>query len=191
LLLVGHLEEIPPPGGGRLDSKLELTLHFIICSTCTHMIVTISEMDKGAAGNLLDPIMPAFMEAFVGILLETGVSSGDYTLKKDVIKCISLLLRHVPKKMSTYLPHLLKPAWALLTSSTEKFREIFNGEDDDPEIDSDGEKCGIEAVIFSIFELVQNLMDTPSSVSKKIIKDGLVDLIYYTIFYMQLPQVSF
>lgn len=114
---------------------------------------------------------------------------GHHKLKKDVIKTVSVLLQSYMSKTSPYLGVLLPPAWSILTSLTTPFKEYLNGTDDDEaDIDSDGEKCGIESTLYAIFELVQTLVENPNA-AKSYVLSSLSDLIYYTIFYMQLPQV--
>ena len=147
----------------------------------------MSEMDKSVLPTFLDPYLPSYMDAFVVALTEPPSMDCDYCLKKEVVKTISSLIRQCPKRLANYLPTLLSPIWVILTSSTETYREILVGnEEGDDDIDSDGENNGVEAVLYAIFDLVQNLIN---SSSKSLIKNYLIDLIYYTIFYMQLPQV--
>lgn len=151
------------------------------------MIANLAQGNKQMPVQLLDPFLPEYMSTFVDVLSD-GSANPIYVLKKDVIKSISFLIRLFPKRMAPYLSHLLQPAWGILTNSTQQFREIYLGaEDDDPDVDSDGESCGIQGVIYAIFELVQTLVETPS-VSKSLLQGNLPDLIYFTIYYMQVPQ---
>ena len=152
------------------------------------VIITMAEMDKSLIGSLLEPCLEPFLNEFVAVLQEKNSQPAAYGLQKHVVKTISSLLRRCPKKMSPFLQFILTPIWSILTSNIEEFRGYFSGENDDPDVDSDGEQCGIEGVIFSVFELIQNLLETPSMNS--LVKNGLTDLIYYIIFYMQVPQVS-
>lgn len=151
------------------------------------MIASLSQGNRQIATQLLDPILPDYMNAFVAVLSDVS-PNPIYVLKKDVLKSISTLICSFQKKTSPYMSHLLQPAWSILTSSTQQFREIYLGaEDDDLDVDSDGESCGIEGVIYAIFELVQTLVENPT-ISKSMLQSTLPDLIYYTIFYMQVPQ---
>ena len=50
-------------------------------------------------------------------------------------------MKNVPKQMAVWLPQILPPVWATLTTSAEKYvREVVNegGEEEDV-VDSDGE----------------------------------------------------
>lgn len=148
----------------------------------------LGQMDKKAPSKILDPVLPNYMSAFVAALSESE-NAGHYKLKKDIIKTITILIRYYQTKVADYLPHLLTPAWAILTTITVPYREVLVGNaDDDDDVDSDGEKCGIESTLYAIFELVGALLEVPH-ISEALIANGLTDLIYYTIFYMQLPQV--
>jgi len=173
------------------NTKRYFLLEFVqnICRTCVRVISLMCQMDKKAPSKILDPVLPNYMSAFVAALSEPE-NAGHYKLKKDIIKTITILTRYCQIKVAPYLPHVLPPAWAILTSITVPYSEVLVGNaDDDEDVDSDGEKCGIESTLYAIFELVQALLEVPH-ISEALIASGLTDLIYYTIFYMQLPQVS-
>ena len=56
-------------------------------------------------------------------------------------KALTVLVKNVPKQMAGWLPQILPPVWATLTTSAEKYvREVVNegGEEEDV-VDSDGE----------------------------------------------------
>jgi hypothetical protein len=155
---------------------------------CARAITVLGQLDKNAPSRFLDPLLPNYVQGFAAALIEPD-NFGHYKLKKDIIKTITVLLQNYHAKTLPYLSHLLPPAWAILTSITGPFKQYLTGDEDDQDnIDSDGEKCGIESTLYAIFELVQGLLDHPQT-AKIYISDGLTDLIFYTIFYMQLPQV--
>ena len=59
----------------------------------------------------------------------------------QVLKALTVLVKNVPKQMAVWLPQILPPVWATLTTSAEKYvREVVNegGEEEDV-VDSDGE----------------------------------------------------
>lgn len=146
------------------------------------------EVAKNITTEYLNPCLEPFLHGFVSSLEEPNATYRSYGLQKSIVKAISLLLRQCPKKISPFLQFILKPIWAILTSNVEEFRMYFNGESDDPDVDADGEECGIEGTIFAVFTLIQILVENPSMNS--MVRVGLPDLIYYIIFYMQLPQVK-
>ena len=58
-----------------------------------------------------------------------------------MLKALTVLVKNVPKQMAGWLPQILPPVWATLTTSAEKYvREVVNegGEEEDV-VDSDGE----------------------------------------------------
>ncbi|XP_021944013.1 importin-9 [Folsomia candida] len=155
--------------------------------TCARVISILGQIDKKAPTRFLDPVLQNYVQVFTRALMEPE-NPGHYKLKKDIIKTVTVLLRYYQAKTSPYLAQLLPPAWAILTSLTVPFKAYLQGnEDDDDNIDSDGEKCGIESTLYAIFELVQALLENPQ-IAKTYMSDSLTDLIFYTTFYMQLPQ---
>ena len=93
----------------------------------------------------------------------------------QVLKALTVLVKNVPKQMAVWLPQILPPVWATLTTSAEKYvREVVNegGEEEDV-VDSDGEVpdvrmlelltfllqvLGFENLVFAIFEFVHALL---------------------------------
>ena len=64
-----------------------------------------------------------------------------YVSNTKVLKALTVLVKNVPKQMAGWLPQILPPVWATLTTSAEKYvREVVNegGEEEDV-VDSDGE----------------------------------------------------
>ena len=118
----------------------------------------------------------------------------------QVLKALTVLVKNVPKQMAVWLPQILPPVWATLTTSAEKYvREVVNegGEEEDV-VDSDGEVpdmwmldlltfllqvLGFENLVFAIFEFVHALVETPKF--KGAVKSGLSELMYYIVLYMQ------
>ena len=116
-----------------------------------------------------------------------------------MLKALTVLVKNVPKQMAVWLPQILPPVWATLTTSAEKYvREVVNegGEEEDV-VDSDGEVpnarmlelltffqvLGFENLVFAIFEFVHALVETPKF--KGAVKSGLSELMYYIVLYMQ------
>ena len=100
-------------------------------------------------------------------------------LKTEVLKALTVLVKNVPKQMSTWLPQILPPVWSTLTTSAQKYvkpvKEVVNESGDDDEVvDSDGEVLGFENLVFAIFEIVHALVET--SKFKGAVKAGLADL---------------
>jgi len=148
----------------------------------------MGQMDEKVPSKILDQsVIHNFITALASALNEPE-NAGHFKLKKEVIKTFNVLIYYYQEKVTPYLPMILQPTWAILTSITEPFREALVG-DLDEDVDSDGEKSGIHAVIHAIFELVQILLEGGSDVAKNIVVESMTDLIFFTIFYMQLSQV--
>ena len=72
----------------------------------------------------------------------------------QVLKALTVLVKNVPKQMAVWLPQILPPVWATLTTSAEKYvREVVNegGEEEDV-VDSDGEVPDVRMLeLFTFF----------------------------------------
>lgn len=160
-----------------------------IFTTLTTMICTIGEVNKSLQKSLLNPVLTTFSEALVAALSVPDTShTSDAGLKTQVVKALTVLVKNVPKQMTTWLPQILPPVWATLTTSADKYvREVVNeGGEDDEIVDSDGEVLGFENLVFAIFEFVHGLVE--SSKFRGAVKAGLADLVYYIVLYMQITE---
>jgi hypothetical protein len=159
-----------------------------IFNTCACMIASINELNKGIAKQLLFPVLPQFTEAFVQSLqLPDGLTS-DSGLKMEVLKAVTTLVKNFPGSMSQCLPQILPPVWNALTQSADIYiRTVVNNTDeaDDP-VDSDGEVLGFENLVYSVFDFIHALIDTPKY--RSTVKKAIGDLLYYVILYMQITE---
>ncbi|XP_067129013.1 importin-9 [Centruroides vittatus] len=159
-----------------------------IFSTCVQVISMMVDYNKKAAKELLYPISTQFTEALVAALLVPDGVNSDSGLKKDVLNALTLLVKCVPKLMSSWLPHILTPVWNALTESASIYvKTVVNDtEDANNPVDSDGEVLGFENLVFSIFEFVNVLVESPKF--RNFVKKGLSDLMYYIVLYMQITE---
>jgi hypothetical protein len=159
-----------------------------IFTSLVSMICTIGEINKGLQKSLLNPVLTTFSEALVAALTVPDSHSSDPGLKTEVLKALTVLVKNVPKQMSTWLPQILPPVWSTLTTSAEKYvKDVVNESGEEEEIvDSDGEVLGFENLVFAIFEFVHALVET--SKFKGAVKSGLADLVYYIVLYMQITE---
>ena len=107
----------------------------------------------------------------------------------DSFAALTVLVKNVPKAMSSWISQILPPVWSTLTSSADKYvKEVVNDSGDDGEevVDSDGEVLDFENLVFAIFEFVHALVETPKF--RVAVKSGLSDLIYYIVLYMQITH---
>lgn len=158
-------------------------------------IIAMGEYDKVSIARYLDPVLPHFVEILIHILQlpDTAVEQVDIGLRKDSLDCLTILLKNCRKRLVKWMPSILSTVWHSLTcSATVYVNTVVNsnqtGVDGSMEapIDSDGETIGLESFIFSLFEFVGVLIGTPKS--RKLIKQGLADLIYYILIYMQITD---
>ncbi|KFM58485.1 Importin-9, partial [Stegodyphus mimosarum] len=159
-----------------------------IFTTCAGMIATMSPYNKTAAKALLFPILTPFTEALVSALKTPDGLTSDSGLKKDVLNALKILIQYFPKQMMQWLPHILAPVWNSLTESANIYvRTVVNdSEDADNPVDSDGEVLGFENLVFSIFDFIHALVE--SSKYRNYVKEGMTDLLYYVILYMQMTE---
>ncbi|XP_022238749.1 importin-9-like [Limulus polyphemus] len=111
-----------------------------IFATCAQMIAIMAEYNKGVAKSLLYPVLPQFTEALVQALQVTDGMTSDSGLKKEVLNALTVLVKHTPKQMSSWLPHILTPVWNCLTESASIYiKTVVNDtEEGNNPVDSDG-----------------------------------------------------
>ncbi|XP_076037579.1 importin 9 isoform X2 [Oratosquilla oratoria] len=159
-----------------------------IFSTLANMICMMGEYNRSLAKTLLYPTLPAFTQALVKGLQTPDGFSSDSGLKKEILSALTVLIKNVPKQMGSYLPEVLGPVWQTLTTSADTYvnTTVNAREEADNPVDSDGEILGFENLVFSIFEFVHALVETTKH--KQMVKQGIADLIYYMLLYMQITE---
>lgn len=155
----------------------------------------LSEFDRNAGNKFLNPVLPDFVQTLVHVLQLNDCTNEevDVGLRKDVLSCLTILLKNFPKKLNKWMPQILTTVWHSLTSCAVIYvNTIVNSDSDldssqhDCAVDSDGEVLGQESLIFSLFEFVSVL--TESARSRKMVKQGMSDLIYYILMYIQITD---
>ncbi|ELT91403.1 hypothetical protein CAPTEDRAFT_225381 [Capitella teleta] len=159
-----------------------------IFNTCAGLIVAMNELQRGVAKQLLFPVLPQFTEAFIKALQVRDGATSDSGLKEQVLTAITTLVKSFPSHMSSCLAEILLPVWTTLTESADTYIKtvINDSEEADDPVDSDGEVLGFENLVFSIFEFIHAMVDTPKL--RKTLKKSLSDLMYYIVCYMQITQ---
>ncbi|CAH1265152.1 IPO9 [Branchiostoma lanceolatum] len=151
-----------------------------IFTTCANLIYTINEINKGAAKTLLFPVLNQFVEALGQALSVPDGPTSDSGLRMEVLKALTALVKNFPKQMLGWMAQIL-PAVPTYVST-----EVNNAEDADDPVDSDGEVLGFENLIFSIFDFIHGLIETPKF--RSTVKKSMRELIYYIIPYMQITE---
>ncbi|KAL8589419.1 hypothetical protein ACOMHN_021571 [Nucella lapillus] len=163
------------------------------------MISAMEEFKKSSGKELLFPVLPQFVEAFLqGLKMPDGPTS-DSGLKREIISALTTVLKGFQKPMSQFLPQILPNIWDIFTQSAQFYvRTVVNNvEDADDPVDSDGEVIGFENLVYSevigfenlvysVFEFVHALIDIVRF--RRTIKGTIDQIIYYIILYMQMTE---
>lgn len=160
-----------------------------IFNTCASLICAMEDDNMDVAKKILFPMLPQFTQVFVQVLaLPEDSPTVDCGLKMEVLKALTTLVKEFSKQMSPHLMEILPHMWNTLTQSADRYvRTVVNyTEDADDPIDSDGEVLGFENLVFSVFEFIHGLIETPKF--KKTVKKFLDELIYFLVLYMQITE---
>lgn len=166
-----------------------------IFSNISSTITSMNEHDHTANRQYLDPILPQFTDALVKALQAPTTSSEiDIGLKKTILNTLTLLLKSSRKKMWKWMPSILQIVAYLLTTSASLYvQQVVNSESEENHrgeyeipVDSDGEMQSLENLVFAIFDFVTIVIETPKS--RQLIKQGISDLLYYILIYMQITD---
>ncbi|XP_070557729.1 LOW QUALITY PROTEIN: importin-9-like [Ptychodera flava] len=159
-----------------------------IFNTCAGLIFSMNEVHKGVAKQLLFPLLPQFVVAFGHALTFPDGDKSDSGLKMEVIKALTTLVKSFPDRMTQWLGDLLPHIWRALTDSAAVYirTEVENSEEADNPVDSDGEVLGFENLVFSIFDFIHGLIETPKF--RSTVLKSIEDLVYYVILYMQITE---
>lgn len=161
----------------------------IISETIMHM----NEYQSSIKLYLSEHI-PKFAESVISILmLPDGSPNVDIGLKKEIINALNKFLRYCKKHMKVYLPKILELIWHSLTTSASVYVRVHvnsnSCEDYDcynDECDSDGDSISFESFIYAVLDFVTSLAEIPNY--RSLIKPVLSDLLYFVLFYMQIPD---
>lgn len=175
-----------------------------VFSSIVETLSILCDLERGGASSgskFLNPVLPDFLQTLIH-LLQVSQSAGscadlDIGLRKDLLSCLTILLKHFPRKLSKSLPQILGTVWLSLTSSAVTYVNTvvnsdtsdLNGSVEQPQetvIDSDGEVLGQEAFIFSLFEFMGVLIE--SAKTRKLMKAGMTDLIYFLLMFVQVTD---
>ncbi|RWS24145.1 Importin-9-like protein, partial [Leptotrombidium deliense] len=162
-----------------------------IFTVIAETVAVMGEYDKVAVKLYLDPVLPQFTEALVKVM--QNYNEIEIGLQKSALNSLTMLIKNCRKRMWKWMPQILTPVWySLTTSATTYLKTVVNMESDcndgasHSQVDSDGEVVCLESVIFAIFDFVSILIE--NSKSRKLIKQGITDLLYYIFLYMQITD---
>lgn len=158
---------------------------------------TIMHMNKVQSNSIkiyLAEHIPRFAESVISILmLPDGSANVDIGLKTEIIVTLNLFLRYCKKGMKIYTPKVLELIWHNLTTSANIYvKENVNSSDDCHDgtgtavEDSDDETVSFENYVLAILNFVSSLVKSNDYLA--LIKPVLSDLLYYIIFFLQIPD---
>ena len=164
-----------------------------IFTIISETIALMCDYDRTAIDNYLQPMLPQFTDALLKTLeMPDNVPECDIRLKKTALNSITILIKNCRKQIWKYMPNILTPVWRIMTNSAQIYvKNIVNSDSDDAlnaelATDSDGEVLSIKSLILTVFEFVTVLIESPKT--RKLIKSGIRDLIYYVLVYMQITD---
>ena len=156
----------------------------------------------------LYPYMADFSFAMIKVLSLPPQSDSstpllvDNSLKTEIIKSLSALLKSFPKKLNTIMNDILTQIWSCLVQCSQIYlAKVVNSEsnedlDDhhrqlkhginDPSADCEDEKTSLDDLVYQLFEFISVLKE--KSRYKTTIKKAIDELCYYAIMYMQITD---
>lgn len=161
-----------------------------IFNSLVSVVAEMSEYDTSAIKKYLNPYLANFMNAMIKSLsLPDDNQTMDCTLKRDIIKTLTTLVKSFPKRLSGYMNDILPQVWNCLVNSSNIYvNSIVNcsKENRDEHVDCEGEEVSFENLVYQLFEFILCLKE--KSRYKTVIKKAIEDLCYYAILYMQITE---
>lgn len=74
-----------------------------------------------AVKQLLVPVLPKFVEAFLEALQSSDDAVTDTGIKTDIMKALTVLLKSVPSHMGAHFKSIVMCIWQLLVNSSELY----------------------------------------------------------------------
>lgn len=144
---------------------------------------------KQEQGNILNPILPTFMQKMIGGLTVPNGPHSSFQLKTQIIKVLKYMISDMPKFANQYLAAILPPIWQLLTQMADIYiKVVVNETEENPFVsNSEGdENEDFTAMILQTFEFLHTIIEMKKY--KGAVTNVLTDLIYIVILYMQMTE---
>ncbi|XP_039450707.1 importin-9-like isoform X2 [Culex pipiens pallens] len=164
-------------------------LHSMLRSITTHI------ESKQEQGNILNAVLPAFMQKMIeGLTVPNGPYSS-FQLKTKIVKVLKYMISDMSKFANQYLAAILPPIWQLLTQMADVYIKVIVNETEESPFVDNGEASfhipGDEneefiSMILQIFEFLHTIIEIKKY--KGAITNVLTDLIYIVILYMQMTE---
>ena len=79
-----------------------------------------------AVKQLLVPVLPKFVEAFLEALQSSDEAVTDTGIKTDIMKALTVLLKNVPSHMGAHFKSIVMCIWQLLVNSSELYPSQYD-----------------------------------------------------------------
>ena len=78
-----------------------------------------------AVKQLLVPVLPKFVEAFLEALQSSDEAVTDTGIKTDIMKALTVLLKNVPSHMGAHFKSIVMCIWQLLVNSSQLYPFLY------------------------------------------------------------------
>ena len=159
-----------------------------IFATLAGLIGLMKEFYKGVDKQNLQPFLPDFLKSCVHQLAVPDGPTSDCGHKMEILKALEVLVKNFPKVIAPFIPNILPPIWAMYTQSVDHYvQTTVNCVDTaDDVVDEDGEVLSFENLVFSVFEFISALVETPKF--KKTVDQSLEEILFFAMEYMQITD---
>jgi len=159
-----------------------------IFSTICAMLGLMKEFDKKVEKDHVLPYLPTFLTGCATLLQVPDGETSDCGLKMEILKSLEVLVKNFPKTLVTHISSILPPVWLIFTQSVDYYiKTTVNCIDlSEDAVDEEGEILSFENLVFSIFEFISALVETPKF--KRTVEQYLEDILFFTVVYMQITE---
>jgi hypothetical protein len=156
-----------------------------IFTVIVNVIAEMAEYDATCGKKYLFPYLNDFSFAMINVLSSQDPNLVDNSLKMEIIKSLSSLLKSFPKKLNAHMNNILAQIWSCLVLSSQVYvSTVVNGNSSSD--DDDNDKSSLDELIYQLFEFINILKEKPRY--KSTLKSAIDDLCYYAIGYMQITD---
>lgn len=162
-----------------------------ILHSCISTLGVMSGVFELETRELMTPMLKTWLEQFSFILSSPVPSEDpeDWSLRMEVLKTLTQMAQSFPKLMISEFSVVLEPLWQTFVSCLKVYElASVQGKDDSyaGRTDSDGGDQSLEAFIIQLFEFLLSVVGNTKMA--KVIKNNVIDLVYYTIAFMQITE---
>jgi len=159
-----------------------------IFSTIAGLIGLMKEFYKGVDKQNLQPYLPDFLTACCQQLAVADGPTSDCGFKMEILKALEVLVKNFSKSLAPFIANILPPMWSIFTQSVDHYVKTTVNCIDSTEdvVDEDGEILSFENLVFSVFEFISALVETPKF--KKTVDGSLEEILFFTMVYMQITD---